>query len=197
MAEVSMERHGRAKQLVVFFGAASIGTRGGAPRKPPQAPCSSQAATPAAASEPGPSTPPPAKRSKRTKAEQAVEAKGKAAKAKPAPQPGRWLQRTIEHATHWGEQVAAAGAVLVARAGKAVSQGQGVPWPGVIMETADVMYTSKVEHAMHAATPAEARVVGLFHSGTGRLEFHKTRLLADAVKYHGLSVKINMLQLAA
>ncbi|GFH21338.1 uncharacterized protein HaLaN_18621 [Haematococcus lacustris] len=29
MAEVAMERHGRAKQLVVFFGAASIGTRGG------------------------------------------------------------------------------------------------------------------------------------------------------------------------
>ncbi|GFH06500.1 hypothetical protein HaLaN_01145, partial [Haematococcus lacustris] len=29
MAEVSMERHGRAKQLVVFFGAAGIGTRGG------------------------------------------------------------------------------------------------------------------------------------------------------------------------
>ncbi|GFH27825.1 hypothetical protein HaLaN_26207 [Haematococcus lacustris] len=26
MAEVSMERHGRAKQLVVFFGAAGIGT---------------------------------------------------------------------------------------------------------------------------------------------------------------------------
>ncbi|GFH08003.1 hypothetical protein HaLaN_02897 [Haematococcus lacustris] len=26
MAEVSMERHGRAKQLVVFFGAASVGT---------------------------------------------------------------------------------------------------------------------------------------------------------------------------
>ncbi|KAJ9504864.1 hypothetical protein QJQ45_013586 [Haematococcus lacustris] len=58
------------------------------PRKPPQAPCSSQAATPAAASGPGPSTPPPAKRSKHTKAEQ-----GKAAKAKPAPQPGRWLDR--------------------------------------------------------------------------------------------------------
>ncbi|KAJ9518964.1 hypothetical protein QJQ45_026193 [Haematococcus lacustris] len=71
-----------------------------APRKPPQAPCSSQEATPAAASEPGPSTPPPAKRSKRTKAEPAAEsikgkgkAKGKAAKAKPAPQPGRWLGR--------------------------------------------------------------------------------------------------------
>ncbi|KAJ9507029.1 hypothetical protein QJQ45_004684 [Haematococcus lacustris] len=198
MAEVSMERHGHAKQLVVFFGAARIGTRGGwgadavlracckvvcrprgaaqrrgrvvlvdehrttrvsspvngkqpceeelnklsatrpagwkppagqveqrllrpawsqqrdqpvrgmmwcpvvAPRKPPQAPRSSQAATPAAASdsEPGPSTPPPAKRSKRTEAEQAAEptkgtgkGKGKAAKAKPAPQPGRWLDR--------------------------------------------------------------------------------------------------------
>ncbi|KAJ9522337.1 hypothetical protein QJQ45_008190 [Haematococcus lacustris] len=50
-----------------------------------------------------PSTPPPAKRSKRTKAEQAAEptqpskgkgkAQGKAAKANPAPQPGRWLDR--------------------------------------------------------------------------------------------------------
>ncbi|KAJ9519151.1 hypothetical protein QJQ45_007713 [Haematococcus lacustris] len=29
MAELSMERHGRAKQLVVFFSAASIGTGGG------------------------------------------------------------------------------------------------------------------------------------------------------------------------
>ncbi|KAJ9506577.1 hypothetical protein QJQ45_004225 [Haematococcus lacustris] len=112
MAEVSMEPHGRAKQLVVFFGAASIGTRGGwgaeaagllqgvAPRKPPQAPHSSQEATQPAASEPGPSTPSPAKPSKRTKAEpEAAEptqpikgkdkAKGKAVKAKPAPQPSR------------------------------------------------------------------------------------------------------------
>ncbi|GFH07877.1 hypothetical protein HaLaN_02745 [Haematococcus lacustris] len=68
------------------------------PHKPPQAPRSSQEATPAAASEPGPSTPQPAKRSKRTKAEPAAEptkgkGKGKAAKAKPAPQPGRWLDR--------------------------------------------------------------------------------------------------------
>ncbi|KAJ9521975.1 hypothetical protein QJQ45_024857 [Haematococcus lacustris] len=161
VAELSMERHGRAKQLV-FFGAASSGTRGGwgadavlracykvecgprgivqlqgrvvlvdehrtsrvssavygrhpswsqqrdqpvrgmmwcpvdAPCKPPQAPCSSQAATQPAASQPGPSSPPPAKRSKRTKAEQAAEptqpikgkgkAQGKAARAKPAPQ---------------------------------------------------------------------------------------------------------------
>ncbi|KAJ9531240.1 hypothetical protein QJQ45_006689 [Haematococcus lacustris] len=75
-----------------------------APRKPPQAPRSSQAATQAAASEPGPSTPLPAKRSKRTNAEpEAAEptqptkgkgkAQGKAAKVKPAPQPGRWVDR--------------------------------------------------------------------------------------------------------
>ncbi|KAJ9520980.1 hypothetical protein QJQ45_022701, partial [Haematococcus lacustris] len=100
-----------------------------APRNPPQAPCSSQKATQPAASEPGPSTPPPAKGSKRTEAEQAAEptqptkaeqaaelSKGKAAKAKPAPQPGRWLDRDCNAALnmHWGEQVAPAGAVLVA-----------------------------------------------------------------------------------
>ncbi|KAJ9531606.1 hypothetical protein QJQ45_015079, partial [Haematococcus lacustris] len=191
MAEVSMERHGRAKQLVVFFGAASISTGGGwgadavlraccmvvcrprgtdqrrsrvvladehrtnrvssavngqqpcerqlnkrratrpadwkplagqveprlvrpawsqqrdqrvqglmwcpvvPPRNSPQAPCSSQEATQAAASEPGPSTPPPAKRSKPA-AEPTKgrgKAKGKAAKPNPALQPGRWLDR--------------------------------------------------------------------------------------------------------
>ncbi|KAJ9515972.1 hypothetical protein QJQ45_016847, partial [Haematococcus lacustris] len=43
------------------------------PHKPPQHPCNSQAATQPAAPEPGPNTPPPAKRSKRTKAEQAAE----------------------------------------------------------------------------------------------------------------------------
>ncbi|KAJ9509085.1 hypothetical protein QJQ45_001576 [Haematococcus lacustris] len=76
-----------------------------APRKPPQAPRSSQSATQPAASKPGPSTPPPAKCSKHTEAEQAAEPtqptkaehaaepKSKAAKAKPAPQPGRWLDR--------------------------------------------------------------------------------------------------------
>ncbi|KAJ9506155.1 hypothetical protein QJQ45_002428 [Haematococcus lacustris] len=66
-----------------------------------------------ASSEPGPSTPPPAKRSKRTKAEQAAEptqptkgkgkAQGTAAKAKPAPQPGRW--RPLE-LCWWQEQKA-------------------------------------------------------------------------------------------
>ncbi|KAJ9512212.1 hypothetical protein QJQ45_012765 [Haematococcus lacustris] len=72
------------------------------PRILTKAPCSLEATQPAA-SEPGPSTPPPAKHSKRTKAEQAAEptqptkgkgkAKGKAAKANPALQPGRWLDR--------------------------------------------------------------------------------------------------------
>ncbi|KAJ9532767.1 hypothetical protein QJQ45_010894 [Haematococcus lacustris] len=46
-----------------------------APRKPPQAPCSIQAATQPAASEPGPSTPLPAKRNSQ------------------APQPGRLVDR--------------------------------------------------------------------------------------------------------
>ncbi|KAJ9520317.1 hypothetical protein QJQ45_030217 [Haematococcus lacustris] len=65
-----------------------------APRKPPQAPRSSQAATQPAASEPGPSTPPPAKRSKpAAEPTQPTKGKGKAAKVKPAPQPGRWLDR--------------------------------------------------------------------------------------------------------
>ncbi|KAJ9505767.1 hypothetical protein QJQ45_006440 [Haematococcus lacustris] len=74
-----------------------------APHKTPQVLCSSQAATQLAALEPGPSTPPPAKRRKRTKAERAAEptqptmgkgkAQGKGTKAKPAPQPGRWLDR--------------------------------------------------------------------------------------------------------
>ncbi|KAJ9524355.1 hypothetical protein QJQ45_008544, partial [Haematococcus lacustris] len=99
-----------------------------APRKPPQAPCSSQAATQPAASEPGPSTPPPAKRNKRTKTEQAAEptqptkgkgkAHDKAARAGPAPQPGRWLDRDCR-----GEQVAATGAVLLARPASFASQG--------------------------------------------------------------------------
>ncbi|KAJ9510059.1 hypothetical protein QJQ45_011715 [Haematococcus lacustris] len=64
-----------------------------APRKPPQSPRSSQAATQPAASEPGPSTPPPAKRSKPAAEPTKGKGKGKAAKAKPAPQPGRWLDR--------------------------------------------------------------------------------------------------------
>ncbi|KAJ9517326.1 hypothetical protein QJQ45_016687 [Haematococcus lacustris] len=66
------------------------------PTQAPQAPGSSQAATQPTAPEPGPRTPLPAKR---TKTEQAAEptqptkAKGKASKAKPSPQPGRWVDR--------------------------------------------------------------------------------------------------------
>ncbi|KAJ9522151.1 hypothetical protein QJQ45_005134 [Haematococcus lacustris] len=73
-----------------------------APRKPPQPPRSSQAATLPAASEPGPSTPQPAKR---TKAEQAAEPTqpAKAAKATPAPQPGRWVDRDCNAALNIGE----------------------------------------------------------------------------------------------
>ncbi|KAJ9511960.1 hypothetical protein QJQ45_004444 [Haematococcus lacustris] len=73
-----------------------------APHISPRPPCS-QAATQPAASEPGPSTPLPAKRSKRTEAEQAAEptqattgrSKGKAAKPTSASksQSGRWVDR--------------------------------------------------------------------------------------------------------
>ncbi|GFH13394.1 hypothetical protein HaLaN_09270 [Haematococcus lacustris] len=112
------------------------------PRKPPQAPRSSQEASQPAASEPGPSTPLPAKRSTRTKAEPAGEptkgagkAQGKAAQNQASTTArkvtGQGLQCSAEHAAHWGEQVAATGAVLLARPGSSASQGQGVPWLGV------------------------------------------------------------------
>ncbi|KAJ9519069.1 hypothetical protein QJQ45_003545 [Haematococcus lacustris] len=116
MAEVVMPRHGCAKQLVVFFGAATIGTRGGWGADAVLRACCKVPA----ASEPGPNTPPPAKRSKRTKVEQANKptqttkdkgtTKGKAAEAKPAPQPGRWLDRDCEYRwrplelCYWPEQ---------------------------------------------------------------------------------------------
>ncbi|KAJ9508436.1 hypothetical protein QJQ45_011973 [Haematococcus lacustris] len=64
---------------------------GSGPPQAPQAPCSSQEAIQPAASQPGPSNTPPAKRSKCTKAEPTQPTK--AAKAKSAPQPGRWLDR--------------------------------------------------------------------------------------------------------
>ncbi|KAJ9521413.1 hypothetical protein QJQ45_001204 [Haematococcus lacustris] len=138
IAEVSTKRHKRVKQLVVFFAAAGIGTGGGwgadavlracckvvcRPRGTDQRrfrvvlvdehrtsrpSCNSQAATQAAASEPQPSTPPPAKRSKHM--EQAAastqptkgtgEGKGKADKAKPGRQPGRGLARYCNASLH-------------------------------------------------------------------------------------------------
>ncbi|GFH10790.1 hypothetical protein HaLaN_06171 [Haematococcus lacustris] len=70
MAELFMKRHNRAKQLVVFFVA---------PRKPPQAPCSSQAATASSLKAMAQHSPAKGK----------GKGKGKAAKVKPAPQPGR------------------------------------------------------------------------------------------------------------
>ncbi|KAJ9521822.1 hypothetical protein QJQ45_024665 [Haematococcus lacustris] len=57
--------------------------------KPPQAPCSSQAAIQPAASEPRPNTPPSTKRPKRTKAEQAAEPRARL----PKPNSGRWVDR--------------------------------------------------------------------------------------------------------
>ncbi|KAJ9521418.1 hypothetical protein QJQ45_001198 [Haematococcus lacustris] len=86
-----------ARQWLRLYGAQEV-----APRILPQPPCSLPTPQPAT-SEPGPSTPPPAKRSKRTKAVQAAEpaqptkgngrGKGKAAKAKQAPHLGRWLDK--------------------------------------------------------------------------------------------------------
>ncbi|GFH22885.1 hypothetical protein HaLaN_20412 [Haematococcus lacustris] len=66
MAKLSMQRHGRAKQLVVFFCATTTGTRGGwGPH--------------AATRQPHPAA--------------ALAPQGEASKAKPAPQPGRWVDR--------------------------------------------------------------------------------------------------------
>lgn len=68
---------------------------GSGPRILPHPPCSQPASLPVA-SEPEPSIPPPAKR---TKTEQASEptwltkGEGKGLKAKPSPQPGRWVDR--------------------------------------------------------------------------------------------------------
>ncbi|GFH15385.1 hypothetical protein HaLaN_11606 [Haematococcus lacustris] len=59
---------------------------------------------------------------------------GKAAKSKPAPQPGRWLDRDCNAALNMqpsGSPVAPAGAVPVARPGSSTSQGQGVPGTGL------------------------------------------------------------------
>ncbi|KAJ9518295.1 hypothetical protein QJQ45_010247 [Haematococcus lacustris] len=72
-----------------------------APRKPPQAPCSSQEAPQPAASEPGPSTPPPAKCSKRTQAEQAAEPT-QPIKAEQAAEPRARLPKPNQPHSHAG-----------------------------------------------------------------------------------------------
>ncbi|KAJ9511193.1 hypothetical protein QJQ45_013249 [Haematococcus lacustris] len=83
-----------------------------APRRPPQAPRSGQAATQPAASEPGPSTPQRAKRSKRTRAEpetaeptQPTKGNGKAAKAKPPSDIFPWVIETCRLSPNrWGRR---------------------------------------------------------------------------------------------
>ncbi|KAJ9507059.1 hypothetical protein QJQ45_004660 [Haematococcus lacustris] len=82
-----------------------------------------------------------AKLIKRTKAEQAAEpnkgtdqGKGEAARAKPAPQPGRWIDRdfnAVLNMQHFGAQVASARDVLMARTGKASSQRKGATGTGL------------------------------------------------------------------
>ncbi|KAJ9517586.1 hypothetical protein QJQ45_025082, partial [Haematococcus lacustris] len=247
MAEAFMERHGRVKQLVVYFGAASIGTKDWkppagkvdlrllrpawsqqrdqpvrglmwcpvvAPRKPPQAPCSSQEATPTAASEPGPSTPPPAKRSKRTEDEQAAEptqptkaeqaaelSKGKAAKAKPTPQPGRWLQCSAEHAAQWGEEVAPAGAVLLARAGSSASQGQGYKWlrdkPPKAQQQQQQQQAAAAQHCpcthLFDALQPNFAAVCLFWGECQDCGKHWQQLLCLHAKRHGQSMFVSYL----
>ncbi|KAJ9527344.1 hypothetical protein QJQ45_025609, partial [Haematococcus lacustris] len=76
---------------------------GSGPTQAPTGPMQQRGSHTASSLRAWPRKPPPAKRSKRTEAEQAAEpnqptmvkgkGKGKAAKAKPAPQPGRWLDR--------------------------------------------------------------------------------------------------------
>ncbi|KAJ9530995.1 hypothetical protein QJQ45_001004 [Haematococcus lacustris] len=120
MAEVSMERHERVQQLVVFFGMAGIGTRGGWGADAVLRACCKVVCRPRGTDQQrgreilvdefrtsrvssavnGRQV---SKRSKRTMVVQAAETtqpnkgtgkgKGNAAKAKPKPQPGNWLDR--------------------------------------------------------------------------------------------------------
>ncbi|KAJ9512067.1 hypothetical protein QJQ45_004628 [Haematococcus lacustris] len=75
---------------------------------------------------------PSAKRSKRTKAEQAAEpnkAQGKAAKAKPAPQPGRWLHRDCNAALNMQHIDVAELAVVVIEKGELTDEeGLAAEW---------------------------------------------------------------------
>ncbi|KAJ9507493.1 hypothetical protein QJQ45_006487 [Haematococcus lacustris] len=124
MAELSKKRHGRAKQLVVCFGAAGIGTGGG---------WGADVVLRGLLQD--------AKRNKRTKAEQAAEltqptnskgkSKGQGCQSQTSTTArqvaGQGLQRSAELPAHRGEQVAPTGAVLVAKADSSTSPGQGVP----------------------------------------------------------------------
>ncbi|GFH18125.1 hypothetical protein HaLaN_14870 [Haematococcus lacustris] len=121
------------------------------PSQAPQPPCS-QATVQPAAPDPRHSTPLPAKRSKRTKAEQAAEptqptkaaGKGKADKAN--------QQHSLS--AHRGEQVAPAGAVLVARAAEAGNQGQGVAAPRAQQQQEPVVAPQCSSSTSGASLPA-------------------------------------------
>ncbi|KAJ9507385.1 hypothetical protein QJQ45_006382 [Haematococcus lacustris] len=102
----------------------------------------------------GPSTPPPAKRSKRTEAEQAAEpcqptkgkgkGKGKAAKAKPAPQPGRWLDRDCNAALNMQR---------IGRAEQGALPAKGKEYPGLGYKR----LRDKPPKAQQQQQPAEAQ----------------------------------------
>ncbi|GFH16573.1 hypothetical protein HaLaN_13016 [Haematococcus lacustris] len=108
----SQKRWGTRKQLVVFFGNARIGTRGGWGAKAVLQAC-------------------------RKVVERANSGKWQHRGAAPAkgreyPALGcKGLQRSAEHAARWGEHVVPTGAVLVARAGSSAKLGQGVTRPGL------------------------------------------------------------------
>ncbi|KAJ9525718.1 hypothetical protein QJQ45_003456 [Haematococcus lacustris] len=99
--EVFMERHGRAKQLVVFFGAAGIGTGGGWGADVVLQACCTVVRWPRGKDQlRGRVVLVDEQRTTRVsfavngqKPSHQGKAQGKAAKAKPAPQPGRWLDR--------------------------------------------------------------------------------------------------------
>ncbi|KAJ9531801.1 hypothetical protein QJQ45_021954, partial [Haematococcus lacustris] len=118
MAAVSMKRHGRAKQLVVIFGTAGIGNKGGWGADAVLRACCKvvcrprgtdqrrgrvvlvdehRTTRPSAASAPKADT---------GDGDGTGKAQGKAAKVKPAPQPGRWVDRDCNAALnmqHIGE----------------------------------------------------------------------------------------------
>ncbi|GFH30865.1 uncharacterized protein HaLaN_29794, partial [Haematococcus lacustris] len=140
MAEVSVERHGHAKQLVVFFGAASIGTRGGWGADAVLRACCKVVCWPKGTDQLR-SRVALVHEHRTTRVNSAVHGQQPCEEELDHEQPtrhadwkppaGQGLQCSAGHPAQWGEQMAATGAVLVARAGSSASQGQGVPWPGL------------------------------------------------------------------
>ncbi|GFH17208.1 hypothetical protein HaLaN_13788 [Haematococcus lacustris] len=157
MAKLSLKRHNRAKQLVVLFGAAGIGTGGGEGADAVLRACCKEVCRPRGAGQ---------RRGREvlvdehrtSRVSSAVNGKqpcDEELNTLSATRPADWkppagqveqrlvrpawsqqrdqpgLQCSAEHAAHWGEQVASTGAVLLARPESFASQGQGVPWFGL------------------------------------------------------------------